>query len=146
LVITSGLGPLNPDSNSGSPICRSQKLLKYKWRRKNMTIEYSDFEKVEIRVGKIIEVEDFKEARNPSYKLKIDFGEFGIKKSAAQITENYTKEQLRGMFVISTINFKPKQIANIMSEALIMGVNDKKGNVTLLQPDSKNIALGSRIY
>jgi len=111
-----------------------------------MTIEYSDFEKVEIRVGKIIEVEDFKEARNPSYKLKIDFGEFGIKKSAAQITENYTKEQLRGMFVISTINFKPKQIANIMSEALIMGVNDKKGNVTLLQPDSKNIALGSRIY
>jgi tRNA-binding protein len=111
-----------------------------------MTIEYKDFEKVEIRVGKIIEVEDFKEARNPSYKLKIDFGKFGIKKSAAQITKNYTKEQLRGRLVISTINFKPKQIANLMSEALVMGVDDKNGNVTLLQSDSKAVEVGSRIY
>ena len=111
-----------------------------------MTIEYKDFEKVEMRVGRIIEVEDFKEAKNPLYKLKIDFGEFGVKKSAAQITKNYTKEQLKGRLVICTTNFKPKQIATFMSEVLVMGLDDKNKNVTLLQPDSKDVKLGSRIY
>jgi tRNA-binding protein len=112
-----------------------------------MTIEYKDFENVGIRVGKIIEVTDFKEARNPSYKLKIDFGKkIGVKKSAAQIVANYTKAQLKGKLIICVTEFAPKQIANFMSEVLVLGIEDNKGNITLLSPDSKDIELGSRIY
>jgi len=97
-------------------------------------IKWQDFEKVEMRVGKVIEVEDFPEARNPAYKLKIDFGEFGIKKSAAQITQLYKKEDLLGRQIVAVVNFEPKQIANFMSECLLCGIYEDDG-VVLLKPD-----------
>jgi len=101
--------------------------------------------KVDIRLGKIIEVEDFQEARNPSYKLKIDFGsEIGIKKSSAQLT-NYSKEELKGRFVLAVVNFPPKQIANFISEVLVLGVPDENKNCVLLKPD-KEVDIGVRLY
>jgi len=101
--------------------------------------------KVDIRLGKIIEVEDFPEARNPSYKLKIDFGsEIGIKKSSAQLT-NYSKEELKGRFVLAVVNFPPKQIANFISEVLVLGVPDENKNCVLLKPD-KEVDIGVRLY
>lgn len=110
-------------------------------------ITWNDFEKVEIRVGKIIEVKDFPEARNPSYKLKIDFGdEIGIKKSSAQLT-NYTKEELNGRFVLSVVNFPPRQIGPFMSEVLVLGVpspEDEKKCI-LWKPD-KDPKLGVKFY
>ena len=102
--------------------------------------------KVEIRLGKVIEVEDFPEAKNPSYKLKIDFGpEIGIKRSSAQLTDNYSKEDLKGRFVLAVVNFPPKQIANFMSEVLVVGVPDKNKNCVLLKPD-KEVDIGVRLY
>jgi len=110
-------------------------------------IEYRNFEKVEMRVGKIVNVQDFPEARKPAFKLKIDFGEkIGIKKSSAGVTENYTKEELIGRFVICTTNLVPRQIANFMSEVLTMGIDDKNGHCILLRPDSGSFKLGSRVY
>lgn len=109
-------------------------------------ITYEDFEKVDIRVGKIIEANDFPEAKKPSYKLKIYFGEgFGIKKSSAQITKLYRKEELIGKQIIAVVNFPPKQIANFVSEVLTLGVNDEKGDVVLLSPD-KPAKLGAKMY
>ena len=108
-------------------------------------IQYSDFEKVEMRVGKIIEANDFIKARKPAYKLTIDFGDFGVKKSSAQITEVYSKESLVGLLVIAVTNFPPKQIADFMSEVLVLGINNEKGQVVLLQPE-QNVPLGERIY
>jgi tRNA-binding protein len=100
-------------------------------------IAWADFEKVEIRTGTIVSAEDFPEARNPSFKLKIDFGVLGIKKTSAQITKLYSKEELVGKQVVAVVNFPPKQIANFMSECLVLGaVNDQK-EVILLQPDKK---------
>ncbi|MBO9700805.1 MAG: tRNA-binding protein [Sporocytophaga sp.] len=100
-------------------------------------ITWSDFEKIEIRTGTILSAEDFPEAKNPSYKLKIDFGVFGVKKSSAQITRLYTKEELVGKQIVAVVNFPPKQIANIMSECLVLGtVNDNK-EIVLLRPDTK---------
>ena len=108
-------------------------------------IKLEDFQKVDIRLGKILEVEDFKEAKNPSYKLKIDFGpEIGVKKSSAQIT-NYSKEELKGKFVLAVVNFPPQLVANFMSEVLVLGVPDKKGNCVLLKPD-KEVDIGVRLY
>ncbi|MDR5659317.1 tRNA-binding protein [Serpentinicella sp. ANB-PHB4] len=99
------------------------------------TIE--NFNDLDIRVGEVIQAEDFPEARNPSYKLYIDFGGFiGIKKSSAQITELYNKEQLLGRQVLAVINFPPRQIANFISEVLVLGVYTKDG-VALIQPDQK---------
>ncbi|QQG38715.1 MAG: tRNA-binding protein [Candidatus Woesearchaeota archaeon] len=98
-------------------------------------ITWNDFEKVEIRVGTVLEVEDFSEARNPSYKLKIDFGKFGIKQSSAQITNLYKKEDLVGKQVIAVTNFPPKQIAKFMSECLVLGVVLDNKEVVLLQPE-----------
>jgi tRNA-binding protein len=108
-------------------------------------ISYEDFNKIDIRVGKIIDVQDFPEARKPSYKLKIDFGELGIKNSSAQITKLYTKEELVGKQIIAVVNFSPKQIANFISEVLVLGVDDDEGNVVLLTPERK-AKLGSRMY
>jgi tRNA-binding protein len=109
-------------------------------------IKYKDFENVEMHVGKIIEVTNFKEVRKPSYKLKIDFGEeIGIKKSSAQVTR-YTKEELMGKAVIAVTNFEPKQIANFMSEVLVLGLDAKSGGIMLLQPDIRDFKLGSRVY
>jgi len=107
-------------------------------------LEWSDFEKIDMRVGRIVEIQDFPEARNPSYKLKIDFGkEIGIKKSAAQITELYKKEDLLNRLVVCVVNFKPKQIANFVSECLVMGAYSEDG-VVLLKTD-KEIKIGSKI-
>lgn len=100
-------------------------------------ITWSDFEKVDMRIGTIIEVDDFKKARKSAYKLKIDFGEFGIKQSSAQITALYSKEDLLKKQIIAVINFPPKQIADFMSECLIMGVVDGNNPVILLQPEQK---------
>ena len=109
-------------------------------------ISYQDFEKVEIRVGKIVKVEDFPEAHKPSYKLQIDFGpEIGIKKSAAQITDLYTKEELEGTQVLAVVNFAPKQIGPFISEVLTLGVPDEKGRVVLVRPD-KDAPLGRRLF
>ena len=100
-------------------------------------ITWSDFEKIEIRTGTILTAEDFPEAKNPSFKLKIDFGVLGVKKTSAQITKLYSKEELIGMQVVAVVNFPPKQIANFMSECLVLGaINDKK-EVVLLQPNKK---------
>jgi len=107
-------------------------------------ITWNDFEKVEMRVGTVIEVKDFPEARNPSYKLKIDFGKFGIKKSSAQITKLYKKEDLLNKQVIAVTNFPPKQIAGFMSECLVIGVVLENKEVVLLQPERK-CANGYRI-
>lgn len=101
-------------------------------------INWDDFKKIELRIGTIIEVSDFPEARNPSYILKVDFGaEIGIKKSSAQITELYNTKTLVGKQVMAVINFPPKQIASIMSECLITGIHREDGAVVLVTPDSE---------
>lgn len=104
-------------------------------------INFKDFTKVDLRIGTIIEVNDFPTARQPAYKLTIDFGELGIKKSSAQITTLYTKEELLDRQIVAVVNFPKKQIANFMSECLVMGaVNDK--DVMLLKPEL-NVKNGS---
>lgn len=100
------------------------------------TINFEDFTKVDLRIGTIIEANDFPEARNPAYQLTIDFGDLGIKKSSAQITTIYTKEELIGRQIVATVNFPKKQIANFMSECLVMGAVDGK-DVILLKPEHK---------
>ena len=107
-------------------------------------ISFEDFTKVDIRVGTVIEVNDFPKARKPAYQLKIDFGNLGIKKSSAQITDLYSKEDLLHKQVSAIVNFKPRQIANFMSECLVLGVYDTEGNVILLQA-SKEIKNGEQI-
>ena len=109
-----------------------------------MVIEWTDFEKVDMRIGTIEEVSDFPEARNPSYKLKIDFGPvIGIRKSSAQITSKYSKEELVGKQVVAVVNFPAKQIGPFMSECLVLGAVD--GNdVILLHPDA-NVPNGSAL-
>lgn len=109
-------------------------------------IKYEDFEKVELRIGTIIEVNDFPEARKPAYKLTIDFGtEIGIKKSSAQITTHYTKESLIGKQVVSVVNFPARQIGPFMSECLTTGFADETGAVVLISPDSK-VPNGAKLF
>lgn len=108
------------------------------------TLSLEDFLKVDMRVGKIIKVEDFPEARKPAYKLTVDFGPLGIKRSSAQITKRYKKEQLVGRQIAAVVNFPPKQIANVVSEVLVLGAVTKQGDVILLKPD-EDVALGDRI-
>ena len=110
-----------------------------------MQITYEDFEKVEIRVGKIIKVEDFPKARKPAFKLWIDFGDLGVKKSSAQITKLYEKENLINKSVLAVTNFPPRQIADFMSEVLVLGVVLNDGEVILIQPD-REVALGKRVF
>ena len=101
------------------------------------TIEWPDFEKIDIRVGTVVEVSDFPKAKKPSYQLSIDFGELGIKKSSAQITDFYEKQELIGKQVMAVVNFPPKQIANFFSECLVLGVYTDKKEVVLIGPDRK---------
>ena len=109
-------------------------------------VKFDDFQKLDIRVGKIIEVENFPEARNPSYKVKIDLGkDIGIKKSCAQLTQNYKINDLIGKQVLCVINFPPRQIGPAISEVLILGVPDDKNECILTTPETI-VPLGGRLY
>ena len=107
-------------------------------------ITWDDFQKVEMRVGTVLKVNDFPEAHNPAYKLEIDFGTFGTKKSSAQITHLYKKKDLIGKQVIAVTNFPPKQIANFMSECLVLGAVPNNKEVVVLHPE-RTVPNGSRI-
>lgn len=108
-------------------------------------IEWNDFTKVELRVGRVISAEVFAEARKPAYKLQIDFGpEIGMRKSSAQITAHYTPESLVGKLVVAVVNFPPKQIGPLMSECLVTGFHDTEGKVTLCVPEHK-VPLGTKL-
>jgi len=105
-----------------------------------------DFEKLDIRVGRIVAVEDFPEARKPAYKLKIDLGgEIGVKKSCAQLTANYKKEELKGKLVLCVVNFPPRKIGPEMSEVLTLGVPGKNGECVLIRPDEE-VETGGKLY
>ncbi len=109
------------------------------------TISWADFEKVELRVGTIVDVENFPEARKPAYKLKVDFGdEIGIKKSSAQITDIYDREDLIGRQVLAVVNFPPRQIGPVRSECLITGFHREDGAVVLVGPD-RNVPNGAKL-
>jgi tRNA-binding protein len=102
-------------------------------------ITWNDFEKIEIRTGTIVQVDDFTKAKKSAYQLTIDFGELGIKQSSAQITFHYTKSELIGKQIIAVVNFPPKQIANFISECLVLGIYDEQKEVILLKPDKKTL-------
>lgn len=105
---------------------------------KKSSINWSDFEKIDLRVGTILEVRDFPEAKNPAYQLHIDFGgELGILKSSAQITKRYSKEDLLNRQIVAIVNFPKKQIGKFMSECLVLGAVGEEGDVVLLNPDFK---------
>jgi tRNA-binding protein len=107
------------------------------------TIE--DFDRIDMRVGRISSVEDFPEARKPAWKLEVDFGpEIGTKRSSAQIT-NYTREELEGRLVVAVVNFPPRQIGPVRSEVLVLGAPDEQGRIILLRPDA-DVPLGGRIF
>lgn len=111
-----------------------------------MTIDFDDFLQVDIRVGTIIAVDDFPEARKPAWKLQIDFGdEIGVKKSSAQITKHYDRAALMGKQVVAVVNFPPRQIGPFMSEVLTLGVPDAEGEVVLLAPDL-SVPKGGRMH
>jgi tRNA-binding protein len=108
-------------------------------------IEYDDFTKVDMRVGRVTAVDEFPEARKPAWKLTIDFGpELGVKRSSAQVT-NYAREELEGRLVVAVVNFAPRQIGPFMSEVLCLGASDEEGRIILLEPRSE-VPLGARIH
>ena len=107
---------------------------------------FEDFQKLDIRVGKIVDIEDFPEAKKPSYKLKIDLGEeIGVKKSCAQLVKNYTKDDLKDKLVLCIVNFPPRQIGPAISEVLTLGVPDKDNECVLIVP-SKEVPIGGKLY
>ena len=109
-------------------------------------ISFEDFEKVDVRVGRIVRAETFPEARKPAYKLLIDFGaEIGQRRSSAQLTIHYTCEELIGRLVLAVVNFPPRQIGPFMSEVLTLGVPDEHGAVVLIAPDTE-VPLGGRLF
>ena len=108
---------------------------------------YDNFAKLDIRVGKIVDVQDFPEARKPSYKLTIDFGaEIGTKKSSAQLVKYYKKEDLIGKLVLGVVNFPPRQIGPFMSEVLTLGVPDENNECILIVPDNAKAIIGSKLF
>jgi len=108
---------------------------------------YDDFAKLDIRVGKIIAVEDFPEARKPAYKLTIDFGpEIGQKRSSVQIVKHYKKDELVGKKVLGVVNFPPRQIGPFLSECLTLGVPDEDGECILIVPDKDDAMIGGKLY
>ena len=110
------------------------------------TITFNDFQKIEIRVGTIVDVQEFPEARRPAYKLWVDFGqEFGIRKTSAQVTKNYTKQSLMSRQVAAVMNFPSKQIGKFMSEILVLGFPDNSGEVVLISLD-KTVPNGGRLF
>ena len=110
-----------------------------------MTIGFDDFLAVDMRVGRVVAVDEFPEARKPAWKLTIDFGEeIGVKRSSAQIT-NYAREDLEGRLVVAVVNFPPRQIGPVRSEVLVLGVSDAQARVILLRPDA-DVPLGGRIH
>ena len=109
------------------------------------TIDISDFERVDMRVGRVLEAEPFPEARKPAYKLRIDFGPLGVRRSSAQLTVHYRPEDLRGKLVVAVLNFPPRQIGPVRSEVLVLGVPDPEGAVVLLQP-TLDVPLGGRVF
>jgi tRNA-binding protein len=111
-----------------------------------MSISPDDFDRVEVRVGRVVRVEPFPEARRPAWKLWIDFGDaIGVRKSSAQLTANYSRGDLEGRHVVAVMNFAPKQIGSFMSQVLVLGVPDAAGEVVLLGPD-RDVPLGGRMY
>jgi tRNA-binding protein len=109
-------------------------------------ITYDDFQRVDIRVGRIVRAEPFPEARKPAIKLWVDFGgDLGVKRSSAQITRHYTLEGLVGRQVIAVVNFPPRQIGKVLSEVLVLGVPDADGEVVLMAPD-QDVPLGGRLF
>jgi tRNA-binding protein len=109
-------------------------------------ISYADFDRVDIRVGRIVRVEGFPEARKPAYKLLIDFGpEIGARTSSAQLTRRYAPEELEGHLVLGVVNFAPRQIGPFMSQVLTLGVPDADGAVVLIAPD-KDVPIGGRLF
>ncbi len=111
-----------------------------------MTISFADFEKVDVRVGRIARAEAFPEARKPAYKLQIDFGPgIGIKKSSAQLTTYYRAEELEGRLVLAVVNFPPRQIGPVMSEVLTLGVPGPDGGVVLITPE-RDVPLGGKLF
>ena len=109
-------------------------------------LSYAEFLRVDIRVGRVVAVDDFPEARKPAFKLRIDFGgALGVKKSSAQATAHYSKESLLNRLVVAVVNFPPKQIGPYMSEVLTLGVPDEAGSVVLLAPE-RDVPLGSRMF
>jgi tRNA-binding protein len=109
-----------------------------------MTIGWADFERVDMRVGVVVDAQTFPEARKPAFKLWIDFGELGVKRSSAQITERYTPEELVGRRVIAVVNFPAKQIGPFVSEVLVLGAYGDRGEVILLRPDF-DVSPGAKI-
>jgi tRNA-binding protein len=109
-------------------------------------LSYAEFDRIDIRVGRIIEIQDFPEARKPAYRLRIDFGpEIGIRKSSAQATKHYAKDDLIGRLVVAVVNFRPKQIGPYLSEVLTLGVPDGEGDVVLLVPE-REVPVGGRMF
>lgn len=108
------------------------------------TITWADFEKVDLRIGKIVKVEDFPEARKPAYKIHVDFGTIGIKKTSAQITELYSKEDLVGKQIIGVVNFPPKQIGPFISEFLLTGFENENGAIVFATSEQQ-VPLGKRL-
>jgi tRNA-binding protein len=109
------------------------------------TIDTADFERVDMRVGRVLEAEPFPEARKPAYKLRIDFGPLGVRRSSAQLTAHYRPDELRGKLVIAVLNFPPRQIGPVRSEVLVLGMPDSDGAVVLLEP-GVDVPLGGRVF
>jgi tRNA-binding protein len=109
-----------------------------------MSLSWAEFEKVDMRVGVVVDAQPFAEARRPAYRLWVDFGPLGVKRSSAQITERYALADLIGRRVVAVVNFPPKQIGPFVSEVLVLGAYDERGEVILLRPDFE-VATGARI-